>query len=533
MLETGNWTFTTLPALCARAAEIYGDAPAIEDGDHRISFIELDQMQRRFARALMASGIEAGQRVMIWAPNSAEWLVAALGIASAGAVMIPASTRFKGAEVEDLVQRGTATLLVSVGDFLGKYYPDMLTPATRALMREVVVIGAAKGDDLAWDAFLARAASVTEAALDARSAAITPATICDILFTSGTTGQSKGVMYAHGQFLRVVSAWARRVGLTRGDRTLVIPPFFHAFGYRGGAIGSIIVGATILPHLTYDADEVLARVIRDKISVIPGPPTIFQGMLAHPRLAEFDRSSLRLGITGGAVIPAVLVERMRSELGFTGVCNGYGLTECGGYGTMCSHDDSNEVIANTAGKPMPDVEIEMMDAAGQILPKGQTGEVVIRGYIVMKGYLDNPEATAATIDANGWLHTGDIGRIDEAGNLHIEDRLKEMFIAGGFNCYPAEVERMLSRHPAIGQVAVIGVEDARLGEVGKAFVTLRADAHTTEADIIAWARENMANYKVPRSVEIRDSLPTSAQGKILKRELRDEMHARAANQPAV
>ena len=530
MLETGNWTFTTLPALCARAAAVYGDTAAIEDAGRSLSFAQLDQQQRRFARALMASGVVAGDRVMIWAPNSAEWLVAALGIATAGAVMIPASTRFKGAEIEDLVERGGAKLLVSVGDFLGQYYPDMLTPAARAMMPDVVVIGTPKGDDLAWDAFIARADSVTEADLDARIAAITPDTICDILFTSGTTGQSKGVMYAHGQFLQVVSAWTTRVGLQRGDRTLVIPPFFHAFGYRGGAIGSIIVGATILPHLTYDADEVLARVIRDKISVIPGPPTIFQGMLAHPRLAEFDRSNLRLGITGGAVIPAVLVERMRSELGFTGVCNGYGLTECGGYGTMCSHDDSVEVIANTAGKPMPGVEIEMMDPDGKILPRGEAGEVVIRGYIVMKGYLDDPEATARTIDAQGWLHTGDIGRFDAAGDLHIEDRLKEMFIAGGFNCYPAEIERMMSRHPAIGQVAVIGVEDARLGEVGKAFVTLRAGATATEAEIIAWSRENMANYKVPRSVEIRETLPTSVQGKVLKRELRDEVRARATSQ---
>ena len=525
-LEDANWKLSTLPALCQRAAEVYGEDIAIEDDGRVISFVELDRLRRHFARALMASGIKAGDRVMIWAPNTWKWVVAALGIASAGAVLIPASTRFKGAEVWDLASRGGARLLVSVGDFLGHYYPDMLTAQTRAQLTEVVVTQGAHGHDVAWDTFLARAAGVSEAQLREREASITADSLADILFTSGTTGHSKGVMYAHGQFLRVVKAWIDRVGLRRGDRVLVIPPFFHAFGYRGGAIASLIVGATLLPHQTYDAEAVLQRVQHDRITVIPGPPTIFQGMLGHPRLHEFDRSSLRLGITGGAVVPAVLVERMRSDLGFTGVCNGYGLTECGGYGAMCSHDDPDDIIANTAGRPLPGVEMKMMDGDGNILPDGDTGEVVIRGYPVMRGYFNDPEATARAIDEDGWLHTGDIGRFDAGGNLIIEDRLKDMFITGGFNCYPAEIERMLSQHPAIGQVAVIGVPDERLGEVGKAFVVPRPGALADEAGIIAWSRQNMANFKVPRSVEIVAALPTSAQGKVLKRELRDEFLAR-------
>ncbi len=499
----------------------YGDAPAIEDtqSGRTLSFVELHQAVRRMARALIASGVEPGDRVLIWAPNSADWIVAALGIASAGAVMIPASTRFKGGEIEDLVLRGGVRMILSAGDFLGHYYPDMLTGETRAALREVVVLGAPRGADTALEDMLSRAETVDDATLDARIAAVTPETVSDILFTSGTTGRSKGVLYCHGQFLRVVTDWAQRVGMQRGDRVLVIPPFFHAFGYRGGAIASLIVGATILPQGTYDPEEVLIRVARDRISVIPGPPTIFQGMLNHPRMAEFDRSNLRLGITGGAVIPSVLVERMRSDLGFAGVCNGYGLTECGGYGTMCRHDDPVDVIANTAGKAMPGVEVCTMSKDGTLLPQGEAGEVVIRGHIVMKGYLDDPEATAATIDADGWLHTGDWGHIDADGNLHIEDRIKDMFICGGFNSYPAEIERLLCRHPAIDVAAVIGIPDERLGEVGKAFVMLRPGSTVGEADIIAWARENMANYKVPRQVEIRTSLPTSAQGKVLKREL--------------
>ncbi|MDO8359075.1 MAG: FadD3 family acyl-CoA ligase [Devosia sp.] len=523
-LEDDDWQLSTIPALCARAAEIYGDAPAIEDGVS-ISFVELDRMRRQFAKALIASGIASGDRVMIWAPNTYKWVVAALGIASAGAVLIPVNTRFKGPEVWDLAERGGAKLMVSVGAFLGVYYPDQLTPETRRQLTAVVVTDGARGDDVAWEAFLRRAEQVSDADLEARIAPITGDSLADILFTSGTTGRSKGVMYAHGQFLRVVKAWIDRVGMRRGDRVLVIPPFFHAFGYRSGALASLIVGATLLPHQTYDAETVLNRVQEDRVTVIPGPPTIFQGMLGHARFHDFDRSSLRLGITGGAVVPSVLIERMRSDLGFSGVCNGYGLTECGGYGAMCNHDDPSEVLAFTAGPPLPGIEMKMMDAGGNVLPDGETGEVVIRGYIVMKGYFNDPEATARTIDANGWLHTGDIGRFDAGGNLIIEDRLKDMFITGGFNCYPAEIERMLSQHPAIGQVAVIGVPDERLGEVGRAYVMLRPGTQADEPAIIAWSRQNMANFKVPRSVEIVAALPTSLQGKVLKRELRDQFLA--------
>lgn len=522
MPDHGPWQFTTLPAFLAEAAARYGAAPAVEDGARVLTYRGLHAAARRAARALIAAGVGPGERVMLWAPNSAEWIVAAFGIAAAGAVMIPVSTRFKGAEVEDLALRGRARAMIAVGDFLGVRYPDMLTAATRAALGRLVVIGKAQAGETGWEAFLAAGLAVAEAEVDARSAALTPATVCDILFTSGTTGRSKGVLYAHGQFLRVVHDWTARVGLRRGDRTLVIPPFFHAFGWRGGAVGSLIVGATVLPQRSYDAGEVLARVAEDRASVIPGPPAIFQGMLNHPQMAAFDRTSLRLGITGGAVIPAVLVRRMKYDLGFAGVCNGYGLTECGGYGAMCRHDDAIEVIANTAGPPMPGIEMAAMAPDGRILPQGETGEIVIRGYIVMQGYLDDPAATAQAIDAAGWLHTGDVGRIDAAGNLVIEDRLKDMYICGGFNCYPAEIERMLSEHPAIGQVAVVGVPDDRLGEVGRAFVVLRPGAAATDAEIIAWARARMANFKLPRGVEIRAALPVSAQGKVLKRELRAE-----------
>jgi len=520
ILEDDSWHFTTLPDLCERAAQVYGDAVAIEDGEH-FTFVELNTMRKRAAKALLASGVKKGDRVMIWAPNSWKWFVAALGITTIGAILIPASTRFKGTEVGELIRRSGAEILLSAGEFLGQYYPDQLSDDTRTVLRDHVVLNDASDDDTDWDVFLRRGDAVSNAEVDAAQANVGPDDLCDMLFTSGTTGYPKGVEYRHIQCLRVVDDWATRVGIKTGDRMLVIPPFFHAFGYRSGAIVSMMRGAVLLPHLTYDADEILKRVARDKISVIGGPPAIFHGMLQHPDLANFDRSSLRLGVTGGAVVPSRLIRRMREELGFAGVVNGYGLTECGGYGTMCRADDSDEVIANTAGKPFPEVEVRIRDDSGNFAPDGTPGEVVIRGYMVMQGYHNNPEVTAETIDADGWLRTGDIGFIDADGNLRIEDRLKDMYISGGFNCYPAEIERLMSAHPALNQIAVIGVPDERMGEVGQAHVVLRPGMTATESDVIAWARDNIANFKVPRQVKFHDSLPTSPQGKVQKNVLRD------------
>ncbi len=524
-IQDTGWQFTTIPALSSRSAEVYGEAVAIEDGATKLTFVELDHQRRKAAKAMIACGVRKGDRVMIWAPNGWRWFVAALGLVSAGAVLIPTSTRFKGQEVEELMRRSGATMLVSCGDFLGQYYPDQLSETARSLLHTIVVLDKPKRDEFSWNDFIARGDAIADEALAEREKSISADDLCDMLFTSGTTGYPKGVMYGHRQCLMAIDAWATRVGIRRGDRLLVIPPFFHAFGYRSGAIVSMMRGCVLLPHQAFDAEEILKRVERERVSVIPGPPAIFHSMLQHPRMAEFDRSSLRLGITGGAVVPATLIRRMREELGFAGVVNGYGLTECGGYGTMCAASDSDEQIANTAGKPFPDTEVGIMDANGRLLPDGERGEVVLRGYFVMKGYFNDPEATSKTIDGNGWLHSGDIGYFDDNGDLRIEDRLKDMYISGGFNCYPAEIERLMSAHPAIGQIAIIGVPDERMGEVGKAFVVLRPGKSATETELVAWARANIANFKVPRLIEFRDALPTSPQGKVLKTKLRDEQQS--------
>ena len=344
--------------------------------------------------------------------------------------------------------------------------------------------------------------------------------LADIMFTSGTTGRPKGVMSAHEQNVRAFTAWSEFVGLRRGDRYLIVNPFFHAFGYKAGWLACLITGARISPLAVFDAGAALSRIERERITVLPGPPTLFQTLLAHEALGRHDISSLRLAVTGAATVPPSLIEKMLGVLGFETVVTGYGLTESMGIVTMCRPGDSVERIALTCGVPIPGVEVRCVDEQGRTVARGEPGEVLVRGYNVMRGYLDDPVATAETIDPDGWLHTGDVGVLDVDGYLRITDRRKDMYIVGGFNCYPAEIEKIIAAHPGVAQVAVIGIPDPRLGEVGQAFVIRRAGTKLDEAALLAWCRDNMANYKVPRRIEFVDALPTNAAGKVQKFALR-------------
>jgi acyl-CoA synthetase (AMP-forming)/AMP-acid ligase II len=355
----------------------------------------------------------------------------------------------------------------------------------------------------------------------ARLEAVSPDDLSDIIFTSGTTGKPKGVMCTHRQSVRVFEAWSGIVGLTEGDRYLVVMPFFHTFGYKAGWLACLLRGATIVPQLTFDLDEVLRNVEREGISMLPGAPTMYQAILEHPDRSQFDLSSLRLAVTGAAAVPVELVRRMREELTFQNVITAYGLTECTGTATACRAGDDPEVIATTSGRAIPDVEVLIVDDDGAEVPRGEPGEIVVRGYNVMQGYFDDPEQTAEAIDADGWLHTGDIGVMDAAGYIDITDRKKDMYIRGGENVYPAEVEGMLVEHPGIAQAAVVGLADERWGEVGVAFVIARHGADLDPAEVQVWAKGRMANYKVPAQVRVVDELPLNASGKVLKFELRE------------
>jgi HIP---CoA ligase len=466
------------------AADRFGDVEAVVDGPLRLSFTEVVQRIRCAAGAFADIGIEKADRVAIWAPNSAEWMIAAFGLLTAGGVVVPVNTRFKTEEAADVIGRSGAKAVLIQKGFLGQDYTAPAGTPVIDLKSNFLSTGSPFQRDVSGD------------------------DISDIIFTSGTTGKPKGARMNHRQTLQMYEEWATLADLREGDRYLMINPYFHTFGLKAGLIASFLRGATMLPVAAFDIDLVVELIEAERITMLPGPPTLY-----HSLLAVGDKNklaTLRAGVTGAADIPVELVRRIHDELPFRTLMTGYGLTEAGNV-TLSRPGDSFEDVATTAGLPCEDIEVRV---AGD-------GEVLVRGYGVMQGYLDDPVATAEAIDADGWLHTGDLGSFTEAGRLRIVGRKKDMFIVGGFNAYPAEIEGFLLEHPAVAQAAVIGVPDDRLGQVGKAFIVVEDDKTAVSGDeLIAWSRERMAGFKVPRFVEFLDGLPLNATGKVMKDRLR-------------
>ena len=521
-------SWSTIPQLVDDAAERFGDLEAFVDGDLRWTFADYRDQIHAAARALMARGIGPGDRIAVWAPNVAEWAVAALGGHCAGAVLVPINTRFKAREAGHLLDRTSARILFTVTDFLDTDYVALLRDAGMgADLDEVVVLrGPVPEGCTSWQEFMAAGNSIHDTDRAARSAEVEGDDLCHLMFTSGTTGSPKGAMLRHSAICRAFGSWSDVIGLRAGDRYLVVNPFFHAFGLNSGILACLMRGVTLVPHPVFDVPSVMRRIGEERITMFPGPPAIYQTILNHPNLDGFDLSSLRLAVTGAATIPVQMIHDMRDRLGFETVVTGYGLTESSGIATMCRHDDDPALIASTSGRAIDEVEVRVVDPDGAQCPAGHAGEVVVRGYNVMVGYLDDPDQTAEAIDPDGWLHTGDIGVMDVNGYLDITDRVKDMFINGGFNVYPAEVEQLMGAHPDIGQVAVVGVPDERLGEVGMAFVVPAAGTAPDPAGILAWCRAEMANYKAPRHIEVVEALPMNASGKVLKFELRERAASR-------
>jgi acyl-CoA synthetase (AMP-forming)/AMP-acid ligase II len=478
---TSGQSWQTIPELVLSTADRFGDAEAVVDGSLRLSFVQLTDRIRCAAGAFASLGIEKGDRVAIWAPNSAEWLIAAFGLVMAGGVLVPVNTRFKSGEAADIISRSEAKAVLVEKNFLGR---DFAVPASVPAIE-------LKSDFLSSGSPFQRAVQRSD--------------IADIIYTSGTTGRPKGVMMDHGQTLRLYAEWCDLADLREGDRYLIVNPFFHTFGYKAGCIASLIRGATIIPAPVFQLETMLELIEHEQITMLPGPPTLYHSLLAAHGNRR-DLSSLRAAVTGAADIPVELIRRIRSELPFQSIMTGYGLTEAGTV-TASRRGDSFEDIATTAGTACDSVEVRI----------GDDGEVLVRGYSVMRGYFDDPAATADAIDADGWLHTGDMGTLDAAGRLRIDGRKKDMFIVGGFNAYPAEIEGFLLEHPAVAQVAVLGIPDQRLGQVGKAFVVPKITV--SEGDLIAWCQRRMAGFKAPRYVEFRDELPVNATGKVMKDQL--------------
>ena len=488
----------TLCALLEESSKRYGDHIAVIDGPLRLSYSGLAAEARTMARALMAAGVQAGDRVAVWLPNTAHWLVAALGAHSVGANLVPMNTRYTGYEAADVLQRTGARIVFLPDRFLGLDYLAALSEAAPGASASGPVGGLDQlalavrvpledGDQgqpggerqtpahgvVSWEHMLARAAETSEQSALARAAQVQADDVADIIFTSGTTGAPKGAVSTHRQTIAVAAAWAERAQVTDRDVYMIIAPFFHTFGYKAGWVVALLCGGTIVPQLTFSIDRVLE-----------------------------------------------LIERMWTELAIETILTAYGLTEAVVV-TMCLPGDDAETISGTCGCAAADFEIRIAGSDGQELGPGDDGEVQLRGPNVMVGYLDDPEATRAAVEPDGWLHTGDIGHLDDRGYLTIMDRLKDMFTVGGFNVYPAEVENAIMRLEEVADCAVVGKPDGRLGEVGLAYVVTRPGHHLSEGDVIAHCRERLANFKVPREVAFVGQLPRNAGGKVLKRALRE------------
>lgn len=531
----------TIPQLLTDMAR-RGDHPAVVSGDAAVSYRELADRISEASRAYLAQGVQPGDRVALWAPNRVDFILAMLGAQSIGAAVVPLNTRFTGHEAVMILKRSGASVLVVADNFLGRAPLETLrqaaqdaaadadpaaaapvgpVPGLPAVRLVVRLDGPADGaGELGWKQFLASGADVTAERCSAAAAAVRPEDVVDILYTSGTTGLPKGVMSAHRQTLGVARAWAAGAELSAADRYAVVNPFFHGFGYKAGVISSLLAGATIYPVEVFAAAELLDLIQAERITVLPGVPTIFTSLLNHPELGDYDTSSLRFAIAGAAAAPETLFEDMVQILGFRTVAQAYGLTEC----VVATLSRPGETLAHakqTTGPAVADTEIRVADANGNDVPTGEDGEILLRGGNVMLGYFDDPEATANAVDRDGWFHTGDIGRLDEHGCLKITDRLKDMFIVGGFNVYPAEIENVLRQHPAVNESAVIGVEDERMGSVGRAYVALlqNAEPMPTTADLAAFCKTRLANYKLPREFIIVNDFPRNGTGKVLKSKL--------------
>jgi len=493
----------------------------------RYSYREFADEVERVALGLLALGIDKGDRVGIWAPNCAEWTILQFATVRVGAILVNINPAYRSGEFEFAMAHSGVRMLVTAASFKTSDYLEMLASVRAALpaLERVVTIDGdrATAADLIWSELVAASTGATREQLDAREQVLDADDPINIQYTSGTTGRPKGATLTHHNIVNNAYAMAGILGYTDADRVCIPLPLYHCFGMGVGNLGCVTTGATMVyPAATFDAVATMQAVQDERCTSLYGVPTMWIAQLEHPRFAEFDLTTLRTGLMGGSPCPIEVMKRAVSDMHASEVCIVYGMTETAPISFITRRDDDLERRVSTVGRVMPNVEAKIIDpVTGHAVPRGAAGEVCTRGYVVMRGYWDNPEATAEAVDAGGWMHTGDIGVIDDEGYLNIVGRIKDMVIRGGENLYPREIEEVLFQHPAIGSAQVIGVPDALTGEELMAWVIVRDGATVDEDELRAFCRARLAHFKVPRYWHFVDEFPMTVTGKVQKFKMRE------------
>jgi len=530
-LTVGDLLTHLARALPERPALLYENGP-------RYTFADLEREARLVSRGLIAHGVQPGERVIVWATNVPEWIVLQFALAKAGAILVTANTSLRAHEIEYLVRQSGAAALVTISGFRGVDYVAALEQIGLTRGRDLKLdrlYFIPRGDESTPEGFTPYAdlrtagAAVPMSILDDRSAAFGVDDVINMQYTSGTTGFPKGVMLSSRNIVNNGEALGRGLGYTPDDRLCLCVPLFHCFGCVIGVLGAYTHGAALCPIEWFDPVRVLATVERERCTALYGVPTMFLAELEHPDFGQYDLTSLRTGVMAGALCPESVMRRVIEQMHLPEITIAYGLTESSPAITQTPRDSTLEDRTQTVGTVLPELEVTIVDATGEVLATGERGELCVRGYNVMRGYYDNPEATAAAITPDGWLHTGDEASIDERGYVRITGRIKDLIIRGGENISPKEIEDCLRGHPAVADAYVYGVPDDFFGEVVAAAVRVRSadpqpgGAAAPSADaLIAWCGERLARFKVPKSVRFVTEFPTTASGKVQKFKLREQ-----------
>jgi acyl-CoA synthetase (AMP-forming)/AMP-acid ligase II len=514
----------TLSDFLRSAAETFPDRTAVYFEDRIISYRELDEMASRFASGLLKAGIQKGDRVGLYMPNYPEWVTAFFGIARMGGVIVPMNTRYRGKEVDYIMNNSEATGLVMSNTFLSSNYVEIVDTVWSNIpkLKKVVVLGDQKTDEM--DRF----EDIIESGKDHASheelqrieEEIKEEDAVFILYTSGTTGEPKGAMLSNLNIAKNAEQIAQVMNQNEKDNTLIVVPFFHCFGCVIGITASVGGGSGMVPMPSFNADEGLMNIEKFGVSIVHGVPTMFIEYLEVLKKKKFDMTTVRTGVMAGAPCPVEVMKGASDVMG-ANIVIAYGLTEASPVITMTRLDDELADRVETVGYALPEQDVRIVDDDHNEVPRGETGELCVKGYNVMIGYFKKPEATAEAIDRDGWLYSGDLSTMDERGYVKIVGRKKDMYISGGFNVYPRELEEYLFTHPDVENVSVIGVPDPKFGEVGMAVIKRRTGSSVKEEDIISFCKGNIANFKVPRYVWFVDEYPMTQSGKIQKFRLQE------------